>query len=303
MIRTVLFSTCALALVASTAEAKPFQPAQVPATADVVIHFDVDAFKRSRLHRMFRSEIEKGIKQLDVALLAKKIPLTAADFTDISGVTFWAEGADPERGALIASGVRVKRLLRAATKLPKFRIARHGGYVLSRIEVDGDDTFIGATSRVLVISDDKSAVAKTLDAITGKSKTLAGSSTARQLSQSNDMLVAAAFGKAVARKIRKRAGSPMFKEIELRRGAVFASEDRGGLHIKAILEHASAAGAEKLVRLGEAGLAVLSVGNDDPDVASLARGIKLAANGSRATLEMRIPFKLLRKMSRGKVNW
>jgi hypothetical protein len=204
---------------------------------------------------------------------------------------------------MIASGVKAKRLLRAVTKLPNFRVARHGGYVLSRVEVDGDDTFIGATSNVVVISDNKNAVAKTLDAITRKTKSLAGSKTAQRLSQAGGMLVAGAFGNAVAQKIRKQADSPMFKDIELERGAVFASESGSALAIRAVLDHSSAAGASKLVQLGQAGLTMLSMGSSDPDVAAITKGIRMSASGNQATVEMRIPYRLVRKMANGKLTW
>jgi hypothetical protein len=305
MIRTVLFSTCAIALIStSTAEAGPFQPSQVPATADVVIHVDVEAFMRSRLHTIFKKEIADAVKQLDLALAGQKLPITAADLMSISGLTFWAEGTDPDRGAMIASGVKAKRLLRAVTKLPNFRVARHGGYVLSRVEVDGDDTFIGATSNVVVISDNKNAVAKTLDAITRKTKSLAGSKTAQRLSQAGGMLVAGAFGNAVAQKIRKQADSPMFKDIELERGAVFAKESGRSLAIRAVLEHATAAGASKLVALGQAGLTMLSMGGaGDPEIAALAKNINLSASGKTATLDLRVPYRLLDKLRKGNVTW
>lgn len=303
MIRTALFSTCALALLAPAAQAGPFQPSQVPATADVVIHFDVAAFKRSNLQKIFHKEINKATRELDRELAKHKLPLTAADLLDIDGLTFWADGADPDRGALIANGIDARRLLKAATKLPKFGVVRHGGYVLSRIEVDGDDTFIGATNNVLVIADDKGAVARTLDAITRKTKSLAGSATARDLGKSGGMLVAGAFGTAIAKKIRKQAGSPMLQNIELKRGAVFAAESGRSLAIRAVLEHATAAGASQLVQLGQAGLTMLKMGSSDPDVARLTGNIKMTSSGTRAIVEMRVPYDLLRKASNGQITW
>jgi hypothetical protein len=305
MTRTVILSTCTLILVAAgSAEAGPFQPSKVPATADVVIHLDVDELQRSQLHRMFAADIARATKQLDAELAKQKLPITAADLMSIGGLTFWAEGADPERGALIVTGVKTRRLLRAATRLPNFRVKKHRGYMLSRIEVDSDDTFIGATRDTLVISDDVDAVTRTLDAITRKSASLAGSKTAQRLSQRGGLLVAGAFGSAVAKKIRKQAGSAMLRDIELERGAVFAKESGRSLAIRAVLEHATAAGASKLVALGQAGLTMLSMGGaGDPEIAALAKNINLSASGKTATLDLRVPYRLLDKLRKGNVTW
>lgn len=301
MIRSAILISCAVALVTSSAEARPLQPSQVPASAELVVHVDFDLFDKSRLKSIVGAEIDKGIAELAAELKNKGVPLTAADIKAVSGVTFWSEGADPERGALIVNGVDAARLLRALTKLPDFKIVTHRGYPLTRIHVDGDDTFVGATRRAVVLADDKSSVTKTLDAITGKTKSLAGSKTARRLQSTGGLLVAATFGSAIADKIRKEANSPMFRDIGLLRGTLLASERGSTLVVRAVLEHSSAAGASKLVSLGQAGLAMLSLGADDPEIAALAKGIKLSSSGAQATVEIALPYRLIRKASNGKL--
>lgn len=302
MIRSAILGICAVALLASPAGAGPLEPAFVPATAELVVHIDVDRFKTSRLYKIVGAEIDDAVAELAAQLKKHNVPLTAADITAISGVTFWAEGADPERGALIASGIDAPRMLRALTKLPSFKIVKHAGYVLTQIEVDGDDTYVGATRKALVVADDKSSVTRTLDAMSKKAPSLAGSKTARQLTRSGNVLVAATFGTAIADKIRKEANSPMFRDIGLVRGSLYASERGSVLEIRTELEHSSAAGASKLVALGQAGLTMLSLGADDPDVAAMAKGIKLSSAGARATVTVSVPYRLIRKASSGKLS-
>ena len=300
--RSAILSICALALLAGTASAGPLNPAQVPASAELVVHVDVDLFKASRLHKIVGAEIDRVVNELAAPLDKQGVPLTAADLTAVSGVTFWAEGSNPERGALIANGVNAGRLLRALTKLPNFKIEKHGGYVLTRIRVDGDDTYVGATRSAVVVADHHDSVTRTLDAMTRKAPSLAGSKVARRLGQSGGMLVAATFGSAIADKIRKEANSPMFRDIGLTSGSVYASEKGSTLLIRGVLDHSTAAGASKLVALGQAGLTMLSMGADDPDIAALANGIKLSASGTQATVSVRVPYRLIRKASSGKLN-
>lgn len=276
--------------------AAPLRADQVPASADLVIHVDVDALRGSGLRRLLQPKLDALAKEIDSELAKKKIPLRAADIASATGFTFWAAGDDTDKGALIVNGLDTARLLRALPRLPGFKTARAGGHNLMVIS-DGDDTYIGRAGGALVLGSDKGAVATTLDVLDGRGKSKSSSEVARRLGRAGGLLVAAVFDTGIAEKIRKQADSPLFRNVGFKRGAVLVRERQNRLAVEVVVESKSAAGAAKLEKLATAGLSFVQLAVDEPALAELAKHVQVRSRGASVSLSAELSYATLKKLA------
>lgn len=291
-------TAAALALFAPRlAAAAPLRADQVPASADLVIHVDVDALRGSGLRRLVQPKIDALAKQIDGELARKQVPLRAADIAAASGFTFWAAGDNTDKGALIVNGLDTGRLLRALPRLPGFKTTRARGHNLMVISDGGDDTYVGRGGGALVLGSDKDAVATTLDVLDGRGKSKASSDVARRLGRAGGLLVAAVFDTRIADKIRKKADSPLFRNVGFKRGAVLVRERKSRLAVEVVVESSSPAGAAKLEKLATAGLSFVQLAVQEPALVELARHVNVRSRGASVSLTAEISYATLKKLA------
>ena len=290
---SIILALCTLS-VAAPAWAGSFEASRVPATAQVVVHIDLDAVRGSQLRALFDKEVNEAMNEVASDLKKEGIPLAVSDLSAATGITFWAEGDKNERGALIVSGLDARRVANALAKVKGYQRTSSGGHTLHGFK--DDDSVIGIHGGHVVAADDKDSVTTTLDVLAGRGKSLARSGKARRIGQSRGVLFAAVFEQKIAQKIKQEAQSAIFKDINFQNGIVVARETRSDLVLTAEIETSDVAGANQLHKLAAGAIAFLEVAADDPDVAKLLDGVKITSNGTRVTFTLTLPFKSLKTL-------
>ena len=288
---TALWGSVAVALVAGQASAGTLNPANVPAKAQVVGHVDLDALRSSKLALTFAKEILDSKREIDSQLKSQGVPLSADDILGASSITFWAEGDDAEKGAMIISGVDAAKFKRAIKKVPVHKSLGNG---LHKV----DDTFVGFTGSRMVVADDKSSVKATLKVLDGGGKSLAQTKKAKRLTQSGGVLVLAAFEEAIAKKIKKEADSAIFKNVSLKRGTMTLKESGGNLVARAVLETTDTAGADQLHKLAAGGISFLSVASDSPELGKLLDAVTIKTSGTSVVFQASLPINQLKDIAK-----
>lgn len=296
MLRSVSVFVVLTGLV-TPAVAGPLEARDVPAQAELVVHVDVDALRASKLHSIFKAEVDQAIAEMKEELAREGVPLDVDDLVRMNSITFWAEGGDIERGALIASGLDTKKLVAALVKLKAGKKIRYQGHTLMQIEDGGNPTFMGIQGSSIVVANDKKSVAVTVDVLAGQGSSLARTPKAARLGSGQGVLFAAVFEHGIADKIKREAGSEIFKKIGLRGGRVLAMESADALVARALIETTDATGANQLHKLAAGAISFFSVASDDADLAKLIDGLEVKSSGSTVTFELKLPFSLIKQLA------
>ncbi len=285
-------------VVCAPAFAGTLDASSVPSKADVVGHIDVTALRSSALARNFSKEIAEAERELANTLKDSKIPLDARDILSATGMTFWAAGDDIEHGAMIVSGIDANKLQRAVASMPEHSQKNIGGASLHRFRVDGEQVHAGFAGNRLIVADDKKSIIETVKTITGKASSLAQSGKASRLAGSKGVFFMAAFGEAIAKKIRQQANSPIFDNVEIRRGTLTIGESGNKLVAVAVAETSDAKGANQLHKLAGGAMSFFAVASDDKKIGDILSAINIDSSGNTVTFKFAMPVADIIKLAK-----
>ncbi|MCG8416646.1 MAG: hypothetical protein MJE77_01730 [Proteobacteria bacterium] len=292
---SVIFAVCILAM-SAPALARPLEPGDIPATAQVVVHVDVDALQKSKTRAMFDKQVDDLKAEVNSELNLEGIPFKVSDLARATGVTFWAEGDEAEHGALIVRGLDIKRMITALGAVKGYRLSNRGGHAIHQIDNGDETTYIGIRGATLVIADDSKSVETSLDVLAGRATSLARSAKAARLGKARGVLFAAVFEQKIAEKIQREANSGIFKKIKFKGGLIYARESTDKLIARAVIETSDAAGANQLHKLAAGAIAFFDIASDDPDLATLLDAVKIQSSNATVTFTLALPFATIEKL-------
>jgi hypothetical protein len=272
--------------------ASPFEPARIPADADGVGHVDMDALRQTVLHRSFLPRINK---QADWDDLDPKLrPLLRTLLDTSRGVSFWLTSRDT--GAVliqVPDGRKVQTLL---DRVPHRGQVRVGGHVARKYDFsshgkrDPDDlSLVAVVGNWLVLTDDQRSLARALDAVSGRGRTLA-QTRVPDGARERGVFFFTALNDKLLDDVKNAARSATLR-LNMSSLTVHVAEVSAEVRIRARLLLGSVEEAQKLKSMVDGIIALASL-SDDSDVAKMrrfTRGLRVSANGKALEVSLAMP--------------
>jgi hypothetical protein len=296
--RTSLLLSAALATLllawSGVVSAAPFSASRVPAQADGVAHVDMDKLRASSLWqailKQLPAEARAGAKK-DVSKQILKaledlgedglVAVAGSIMAATQSLTVW--GDDNERWALIVELPQASTMMSLVKGAAKLKTSTKQGVTLYHL---GDDAFLGVHRNLLIVSEHADAVVTTVRLQNGKGKSLASRKLGKvNASSKKGILFIAGFGGKLLETFKKSAASAAL-QADIRSVMLYVGESGTTFFAEAEAQVKSAAEASKLAAIATGLLGLASLGNDDPDVATLISGLTIKAKG--ATLHARL---------------
>jgi hypothetical protein len=292
MRRSCLIVSALLLLAAGTASARPLDPTRVPADAEGVIHIDGDSLRASALYKSLAPALSK-LGAADGAL-AELAPVTIESFTGAHGLTLWIGDSDQDRGALILEPATTKDFAALLAKAPAKARTTVGGRTIVSFDDDGDPSYVAIDKGLVVLSDHKDDLIRTLDVLDRKKKSLQGSAIAKKLLAERGAFVMAIFGPSMLASINKEAEASLLK-VPLRGVSLVAGERGKDLFARARIDMASAADRDRAQRAIQGLLALASLASDNDQLGLLEKNLVIKADGNTLDVQVSLPLVVVLK--------
>jgi hypothetical protein len=282
----------ALLLLPLRAFATPFDAARVPAEADGVGHLDMDALRKTTLHRLVAPKIPKTNEWGDVHVAMRPLLKTLLDTAQ--GVTFWL--TDKETGAVLIQVPDGKRIQALLDKVPRGKPIRVAGHVAHRYDLDShkkkgsdpdDDNLAALVGNFLVMADDEASLGRAIDAATGKN-TLAGARKTPDGAAERGVFFFTALNDKLLSEVKNAAQSKTLR-INMSSLTVHVGEVRSELKVKVKAMMGSAEEATKLKSMAEGLLALASMTDEAAQLRPFTKGLQITANGRVLEVSLTMP--------------
>jgi hypothetical protein len=276
----------ALALVAAPApaSARPFDASRIPAGVQGVGHVDVDALRKTQLFGA--DSALANLKRSDMDLPAELRPVVDYLIDGARGLSFWIGKNDS--GALVLEVADGKKLGLLLDKLPHKGELTLAGVKVRRLAFDGDDSLVGRVGDLVVLCDDQASMTRTLQALTGKGKTLAG----RPLpagARDPGVFFFAALDDQLLERVKQAASSATLK-ADLTSLAISVGEVKAELRARVTAEVTTAEGAQQIKGVLDGLRALVALAGDDAkEVKPLLDRLQITATGKRIEVSFAMP--------------
>jgi hypothetical protein len=281
----------AMIVLPTRAFGSPFDAARIPAEADGVGHVDMDALRKTVVHRMILPRIQKQADWDDVD--AKVRPLLRNLLDTATGVSFWLTSRDT--GAVliqVPDGRKVQALLDRVPHRGQFQVAGHTArkYTFSSDRSPDDDpSLVAMVGNTLVMTDDRPSLARAIEAASGRGRTLAQRGVPEGARERGVFFFAALNDKLLDDV--KNAAESVTLRLKMTSLTIHVAEVSSEVRIRAKLALGSAEEAQKLKSMAEGIIALTSL-SDDEDVAQVrkfTKGLRVVANGKALEVSLAIP--------------
>jgi hypothetical protein len=306
--RTPLLIGAALATIlmamSSIAAASPFSAARVPAQAEGVAHLDMDKLRASSIWQTVLDQLPKAAqdgtkedvsKQILKALESMgeegMIAVAGSIMASTKSITVW--GADNDQSALLIELPMASAMMAIVDGAAKLKTSTKKGVKLFHL---GDDAFLGVQGNTLIVSENTDAVITSVRVLTGKGKSLASRKLGKLDSTSKKgILFVAGFGGKLLEDFKKTAASAAL-QADIRTVLFFVGEQKGKYFAEAEAQLSTPEEATNLASVATGLLGLASLGNDDPDVATLIAGLTVKAQGSALQARLELSKQTLHKL-------
>jgi hypothetical protein len=303
--RTAYLLIVALCLVASrgVADASPFAARRVPAQARGVVHLNVDKLRSSPIWQVILAKLPDDARaRMNKELGEELLKAWEDQGEDVLGVvalsllaktrsvTVWSDGAG-QSALLIELPLRLG-MLGLLEKAKSLKSSIQNGIKLYHI---GDDMLVSVVGSTLVVSQLPGPLIATAQLAGGKGKSLASGSLGKLVSARKDVLLAAGVSGPMLESLKASAASlPL--PADIRSVQFFSGQKRAIYYGETKLQVESADAATKLAGMMKGLLGLASIGNDDPTVTALLKGLTIKAQGAAVTARVELSEKLLTKL-------
>jgi hypothetical protein len=264
--------------------ASPFDAGRIPADADGVGHLDMDALRRTSLHRLLAPRI-KGAHWNDVDQRIRPLALALLDAGQ--SVSFWL--TDRDTGAVlirVPDPARIKALL---DKIPHKGQLRVAGYPVRRYDIDKDEpTLIAMVGNFLVLTDDEPSLAKAIGAASGKGKTLAGARAVVDSTGDAGLFFFAALNDKLLDEVKDAARSHTLR-IDMSSLTVKVSEVRAEVRLRVKMMMGNVDEAQKIKSMVDGLVALASMSDDAAEIRPFTKGLRVTANGKAVEIALSMP--------------
>lgn len=283
-------STALVALLAlpRPSAASPFDASRVPATAEGVGHVDVDALRKTTIYSLVSAKLLKDGK-LDVD--PKIRPIATALMNSAQGVTFWMGNDTGAAIVKLSSTTLVKPLL---DKMATPKTVTVGGKKVERYKMPGETTQLALVGDLLVISGDDPSIARTLDVVTGKAKSIAKAKVPAPTA--NGVFFFASLGDKLLDKVKKAAESQTLK-VDMTALTIDVGEVSAELRGRVRAVMATAENAQKVKGVVDGLLALASLADEAQKVEGILKRISVTVNGKALEIAVSIPSAELLKIA------
>ncbi|HUS68895.1 MAG TPA: hypothetical protein VMZ28_30370 [Kofleriaceae bacterium] len=270
------------------AAASPFDASRVPATAEGVGHVDVDALRKTTIYSLVSAKLLKDGK-LDID--PKMRPIATALMNSAQGVTFWMGNDTGAAIVKLSSTTLVKPLL---DKMATPKTVTIGGKSVARYKIQGETTQIALVGDLLVISGDDPSIARTLDVVTGKAKSIAKGKVPAPTA--NGVFFFASLGDKLLDKVKKAAESQTLK-VDMTALTIDVGEVSAELRGRVRAVMATAENAQKVKGVVDGLLALASLADEAQKVEAILKRISVTVNGKALEIAVSIPSAELLKIA------
>lgn len=287
VIKVVLIS---LIVLPARAFGSPFDAARIPAEADGVGHVDMDALRKTVLHRLFLPKINK---QSD--LNVKVRPLLRNLLDTSNGVSFWLTSRDT--GAVLIQVPDPRKVQALLDRVPHRGQIRVAGHVARMYDFsstgktpDDDPSLVAVVGNWLVMTDDQISLGKAIDAVSGRGRTLAQTRGVPEGARERGLFFFTALNDKLLDDVRNAAQSATLR-LKMTSLTVQVSEVSSEVRVRAKLLLGSAEEAQKLKSMVEGIIALTSLSGDE-DVAQVrkfTRSLRVVANGKALEVFLAMP--------------
>jgi hypothetical protein len=283
-------AVAAMILLPARASGSPFDAARIPAEADGVGHLDMDALRKTVLHRSLMPRLNK---QDDWEGVDVKVRPVLRNLLDTAmGVSFWLSSRDT--GAVlirVPDGRKVRALLDRVPHRGQLQVAGHTArrYTFSRDRTDDDPSLVAIVGNWLVITDDRPSLTRAIEAVSGRGRTLAQRGVPEG-ARERGVFFFTALNDRLLDDVKNAAESATLR-LKMTSLTVHLSEVSSEVRVRARLVLGSAAEAQKLKSMAEGVIALTSL-SDDEEVAQVRRftkGLRVVASGKALEVSLAIP--------------
>lgn len=271
----------ALALPAS-ALATPIDTARIPAEADGVGHIDMDALRRTSLHRLLAPKLMKDVDWNDAGPDTRNLARTLID--TVQGVSFWITKSDA--GAVLVQVPDARRIQALLDKLPRRGPVRVAGLNAYRYKLNGksghggkgDDSLIAAVGNTFVLSDNEASLAKAINAASRRGRTLASTRTVIDGALERGVFFFTSLNAKMLDKVKDAAQSQTLR-INMSGLTVNVGEVNAQVRVRVKLTMSTPQEAQQIKSMVEGVVALVSMSDDAAEVRPFARTLKVTATG------------------------
>ena len=289
MTRILIALLSGLAL-AQAAVAAPFNAAQVPAAAVLVLHLDADALRQTAPGRALLEHLNsgKGGQQMDALAAVLGWDLRR----DLAGLTLFNTTSDEREGVALLRGrfdpARLEVLLKADAGYRSE--VYQGATVHGWIDQEKKQRRYGALlGDLAVVSGSKAAVQRTLDVLQARAPALAGANP--------NQLPLPEAGAAFALAAANLAAFPLTntpphaRSLRMARSGSFTLAEAGGQVLGQLTLRAEREEAARLMADAGRGLLALAQLDDQQDEAAreMLRALRIEQGGSEVALHLTLP--------------
>ncbi|MGE0550372.1 MAG: hypothetical protein AB7R00_25125 [Kofleriaceae bacterium] len=280
----------------AVAVAKPFDPARLPAAAEGVGHFDVDASRKTQ--QIAALEVLANTNEAANRLPAEHRPLIQHLLTHTRSVSFWID--DDDRGAMIWETSEPGKLDVVLDGLGDQKPITVGTVKGRRFDKGDEQTFVARVGELFVLADDEASMAQTIDVLQSRSKSLAGHKSLTA-SRTPGVFFFAALDDQLLEKVSQSAQSATLKS-ELSSFAMTIAEVNAELRANATADVATEAGAQQIKSVVEGVRALAALSDDAKQFAPLLDKLQITVKGKRIDVAMAIPSRELIKLLKAAAN-
>jgi hypothetical protein len=282
----------ALTAIAPGAHAGRFDARRIPADADGVGHLDLDALRRTALHRHMAPGLQKGQHFGDVDPALRPLLRTLIDTA--RGVSFWLTSGDT--GAILIQVPDPRRIQAHLERLPHKGQLRVAGHLARKLEfasaADGPGdgpTLAALVGDLLILTDDEVSLARAIQAATAQTRTLAAAGKTPAVARERGQFFFAALRRRILDDVKDAAQSATLN-VNMTSLSLQLAEVRSEVRCRARLVLGSEQEAQQLETMVEGVVALMSISNDgDPQARALARGLKVTTSGKTLDVSLIVP--------------
>lgn len=285
----------ALALVPADLAGQSFQREWIPASANWVVHIDVEGLVDTQLARELGLVDELN---RDGELREFKQQFGMAPHEDITSVTLFGPRDDPESAvALVATTSNVDEALATLEQQVPHTSVKVDGFALQKWSGDGETLFSyvaenrDTDQRLAILSSDERDVAAALRVLRGETPSMRSTGKLSVASPpGSGALVYIAAGEAATNFAKREADVSHMAEM-VESFVMEAGEDGDEMYLKFILQTDSSDSAKQVAQIAQGAIAFGALAaNSEPEMAPLAdmlTGLSLRADGSSLRAQWR----------------
>lgn len=277
-----------LALPAS-ARATPIDTARIPADADGVGHVDVDALRRTQLHRLLAPKLMTHVSSNHASPATRNLAKALVD--SVQSVSFWITKNDA--GAVLIQVPDARRIQALLDKLPRRGPVRVGAVNAYRYQLDGkpsaggkdDGPLIAAVGNTFVLSDNPANLTKAVNAASRRGATLASTRTVVDGALERGVFFFTSLNARMLDKVKDAAQSQTLR-INMSGLTVNVGEINAQVRARVKLTMSTPQEAQQIKSMVEGVLALVSMSDEAAEVRPFARTLKVTTTGKAVEMSV-----------------